>query len=126
MNEETGEAAPAGAPVQKDPENFALPNMSDIRISRSIAAPPEIRLKRFLHYGSEEAVYTPSRKDFKAKVKSDKDDKVKSIDALKVKSIDALIEKGKVIDPVNHIVKVSKFNYFLIFTCGMFLLWCVF
>lgn len=65
--------------------------MNDNKKARNMAAPPEIRLKRFLHYGNEEAEYIPGTKELKAD---------------KLKSIDAFIEKGKATDPVNHIVKV--------------------
>ncbi|XP_075226845.1 RNA-binding protein RO60-like isoform X2 [Lycorma delicatula] len=75
-----------------------LPNaVNEMKVARNIAAPAEIRLKRFLHYGNEEAVYIPGHKQLKVE---------------KLKSIEALVHKGKAADAVNIILKAHAGGYF--------------
>jgi hypothetical protein len=60
------------------------------------SASPEIKLKRFLHYGRETALYQPGDRYSNRYFEPDN-----------VTSIEALTADGKHTDPVAHIVKVQ-------------------
>lgn len=95
VNEEAPQAMEQSDPTEGGVDAINSINL-DGKVAQNIAAPPEIRLKRFLHYGNEEAIYSRVSKPLKAD---------------QLTSIDALIERGKAIDPVNHIVKAHMDGY---------------
>jgi hypothetical protein len=62
------------------------------------SASSEVKLKRFLHYGHESALYQPGDRYANKYFEPDS-----------VTSIEALIADGKDTDPVAHIVKVQYY-----------------